>query len=148
MYGGGPLARIFHELPAATADMSVLPGVLGYRTLRRTVKVRLGFDFGFGISDLGFLSTIDDIELTDQISPFALWFSRAFQQIFNPHFRIPQSSTRWHTLLHGLATSIREVSGLARIIHTADKQPHVLSPCLSVSSVPNNQVEETLLNIP
>jgi hypothetical protein len=24
------LARIFHELPAATADMSVLPGVFGY----------------------------------------------------------------------------------------------------------------------
>ena len=35
------LARIFHELPAATADMSVLPGVLRYRTLRRTVQVRL-----------------------------------------------------------------------------------------------------------
>ncbi|MGD9208978.1 MAG: hypothetical protein PVH39_10865, partial [Syntrophobacterales bacterium] len=27
---------------AATADMSVLPGVLGCRTLRRTVQVRLG----------------------------------------------------------------------------------------------------------
>jgi hypothetical protein len=37
-----PLARIFHELPAATMDMTVLPGVLGYRTLRRTVQVRLG----------------------------------------------------------------------------------------------------------
>ena len=36
------LTRIFHELPAATADMTVLPGVLGYRTLRRTVQVRLG----------------------------------------------------------------------------------------------------------
>ena len=68
--------------------MVVLPGVLGCRPLRRTVQVRLGFDFGFGISDLGFLSTIDDIELTDQISPFALWFSRAFQQIFNPHSAI------------------------------------------------------------
>jgi len=76
--------------------MAVLPGVLGCSfgfaqdrlPLRRTVQVRLGFDFGFGISDLGFLSTIDDIELTDQISPFALWFSRAFQQIFNPHSAI------------------------------------------------------------
>ncbi|MBT8406434.1 MAG: hypothetical protein KJP05_03175 [Deltaproteobacteria bacterium] len=38
----GILARIFHELPAATTDMTVLPGVLGYRTLRRTVQVRLG----------------------------------------------------------------------------------------------------------
>ncbi|MBW2579369.1 MAG: hypothetical protein JRD00_00150 [Deltaproteobacteria bacterium] len=34
-------ARIFHELPAATADMIVLPGVLRCRTLRRTVQVRL-----------------------------------------------------------------------------------------------------------
>ena len=36
------VARIFHELPTVTAGMSVLPGVLGYRTLRRTVQVRLG----------------------------------------------------------------------------------------------------------
>jgi hypothetical protein len=35
-------ARIFHESLAATTDMAVLPGVLGYRTLRRTVQVRLG----------------------------------------------------------------------------------------------------------
>ena len=37
-----PLARIYHEWPAATVDMTVLPGVLGCRTLRRTVQVRLG----------------------------------------------------------------------------------------------------------
>ncbi|UCF01777.1 MAG: hypothetical protein JSV14_15665 [Deltaproteobacteria bacterium] len=36
------LARIFHEWPAATMDMAVLPGVLRCRTLRRIVKVRLG----------------------------------------------------------------------------------------------------------
>ena len=36
------LARIFHESLAATADISVLPGVLGCRPLRRTVQVRLG----------------------------------------------------------------------------------------------------------
>jgi hypothetical protein len=36
------LARIFDELPPATADMAVLPGVLGCRLLRRTVQVRLG----------------------------------------------------------------------------------------------------------
>ena len=36
------LARIFHESLAATTDMGVLPGVLGCRTLRRTVQVRLG----------------------------------------------------------------------------------------------------------
>jgi len=35
------LARMFHELLTATADMAVLPGVLGCRTLRRTVQVRL-----------------------------------------------------------------------------------------------------------
>ena len=38
------LARIFHESPAATKDMVVLPGVLGCRLLRRTVQVRLGTD--------------------------------------------------------------------------------------------------------
>jgi len=36
------LTRIFHELPAATTDMAVFPGVLGCRPLRRTVQVRLG----------------------------------------------------------------------------------------------------------
>jgi hypothetical protein len=41
------LARMFHELLAATTDMAVLPGVLGCRPLQRTVQVRLGFDFGF-----------------------------------------------------------------------------------------------------
>ena len=38
------LARIMHEPPAATADMAVLPGVLGSRTLRRTEQVRLRSD--------------------------------------------------------------------------------------------------------
>jgi hypothetical protein len=36
------LAWIFHESLAATTDMAVLPGVLGCRSLRRTVQVRLG----------------------------------------------------------------------------------------------------------
>ncbi|MDH3774098.1 MAG: hypothetical protein OEV22_03925 [Deltaproteobacteria bacterium] len=36
------MARIFHELLAATTDLAVLPGVLGCRPLRRTVQVRLG----------------------------------------------------------------------------------------------------------
>ena len=35
------LARMFHESLAATADMTVLPGVLGCRALRRTIQVRL-----------------------------------------------------------------------------------------------------------
>ena len=93
--------------------MAVLPGVLGCRPLRRTVQVRLGFDFGFGISDLGFLSTIDDIELTVQISPFVLGSHELFSKF---SIRIPQSAfrnRRWHTLLHGLATEIHEISGLA-----------------------------------
>jgi hypothetical protein len=36
------LGRIFHESPAMTTDMAELPGVLGFRPLRRTVQVRLG----------------------------------------------------------------------------------------------------------
>jgi hypothetical protein len=44
---------MFHESLAATVDMAVHPGVLGCRTLRRTVQVRLGFNFGFRISDFG-----------------------------------------------------------------------------------------------
>ena len=57
------VARIFHESPAATTDMAVLPGVLRCRPLRRTFQLRLGFGLGFGILDLGFLTTIDDIEV-------------------------------------------------------------------------------------
>ncbi|MEJ2235979.1 MAG: hypothetical protein P8X67_18905 [Syntrophobacterales bacterium] len=34
-------AWIFHESSAATADMTVLPGVLGCQPLRRTDQVRL-----------------------------------------------------------------------------------------------------------
>jgi len=37
-----PLARMFHESLTATTDMAVLPGVLGCRSLRCTVQVRLG----------------------------------------------------------------------------------------------------------
>ncbi|MEJ2429215.1 MAG: hypothetical protein P8075_09880 [Deltaproteobacteria bacterium] len=40
----GKLARMFHQWPTATTDMLVLPGVLGCRTLRRTIQVRLGFN--------------------------------------------------------------------------------------------------------
>ena len=38
------LARIFHESLTTTADMAVLPGVLGSRPLRRTEQVRLRFE--------------------------------------------------------------------------------------------------------
>jgi len=36
------VARIIHESAAPTADLGVLQGVLGSRTLRRTIQVRLG----------------------------------------------------------------------------------------------------------
>jgi hypothetical protein len=68
---------MFRELPAATADMGVLSGVLGYRTLRRTVQVRLGSN------------------------PLRL-----------PGTRRKRLRCAWHTHLHGLATPIREISGL------------------------------------
>ena len=45
---GRPLARMFHESRpgvTATVNIGVLPGVLGPRTLQRTVYVRLGFEF-------------------------------------------------------------------------------------------------------
>jgi hypothetical protein len=38
-----PLARIFHEWSPATADVGILPDVPEFRTLRRTVQVRLGY---------------------------------------------------------------------------------------------------------
>jgi hypothetical protein len=44
------LTRIFHESLAATTDMAVLPGVLGCRTLRRTVEVRLGTNHLCGLA--------------------------------------------------------------------------------------------------
>ena len=61
--------------------------------LRRTIQVRLGFDFRFRILDLGFLTTIDDIELNS--SDFAIRSlvlkssSVNFQSaIHNPHSAI------------------------------------------------------------
>ena len=88
------------------------PGVLGCRPLRRTVQVRLGFDFGFRILDFCLQMIIAN--LTAQISRLALSLSQTFKQIFNPHsaIRIPQSSTRWLAHLHVLATVIDEISGL------------------------------------
>jgi len=120
------------------------PGVLGCsfdRTCRRGVRLRLtrspqvkslrtsspcnvplGFasasvlDLSFGlppfmrVPGFGF-----------RILPFVLWFSRAFEQIFNPHFaivdrvalspRLARMAGR-HAHLHGLATAIHKTSGL------------------------------------
>ena len=38
------LARITHDPATATTNIAALPGVLGSRTLRRTVQVRLEFE--------------------------------------------------------------------------------------------------------
>jgi len=70
----------------ATADMTVLPGVLWCRILRRTIQVHLGFDplrLPGGTSIL-----------------FALAALRS----------VPQAGSQFH----GLATPIREISGLGR----------------------------------
>ena len=99
---------MFHESLTTTVDMAILPGVLGCRTLRRTVQVRLGFDLGFGISDLGFLITIDDIELNRSDFAICSPVVRSFSANFQSAIRIPRSSIRWHAHLHGLAAPIRE----------------------------------------
>ena len=72
--------------------MDVLPGVLGCGHLRRTIQVRLGFDFRFRILDLGFFTTIDDIELN--ISDFAICFLVRISSSANFHsaFRNPHSA--------------------------------------------------------
>ena len=103
---------MFDELLTATTDMAVLSGVLGCRTLRRSVQVRLGFDLGFGISDLGFLSTIDDIELSNSDIAICSLVQTNFSASFQSAIRNPQSSTRWHAHLRGLGTPIHETSGL------------------------------------
>jgi hypothetical protein len=72
--------------------MAVLPGVLGCRLLRRNLQVRLGFDFGFWISDLGFLATRDDIERNS--SDFTMCFQslKNFYASFQSTFRNPHSA--------------------------------------------------------
>ncbi|MGB7031096.1 MAG: hypothetical protein WBF29_06585, partial [Syntrophobacteria bacterium] len=68
--------------------------------LRRTVKVRLGFDVGFRIcpsdshpsggfpvSDLGFLTTIDDIELNSLDFAIRFLVLRSFSVNFQSVFR-------------------------------------------------------------
>jgi glycopeptide antibiotics resistance protein len=81
-------------------------------TLRRTVQVRLGFDLGFGISDLGSLITIDDIELNSSDFAICSPVLRSFSANFQSAIRIPRSSIRWHVHLRGLATAIHAISGL------------------------------------
>ena len=72
--------------------MAVLPGVLGCRPLRRTVQVRLGFDLGFRISDLGFLTVIDDIELNSSDFPIRSRVLASFSINFLSAIHIPTSA--------------------------------------------------------
>ena len=88
---------MFHELFTATKNMAVLLGVLGYRLLRRTIQgtPRLLF----WISDLGFLTTIDDIELCSSdfaiCSPVLKSLRANFQSAFrNPHSAIADPVAR------------------------------------------------------
>ncbi len=83
---------MFHESLTATVDMDVLPGVLGRRTLRRTAQVRLGFDLGFRISDLGFLTTMDNIELNSSDFAIRSLVLRSFSVNFQSAFRNPPSA--------------------------------------------------------
>ncbi|MEE9122450.1 MAG: hypothetical protein V3U56_14385 [Syntrophobacteria bacterium] len=65
--------------------MTVLPGVLGCRTLRRTVQVSLGSN--------------------------------------------PLAVARWHSLLHGLATAIRETSGLVYMLFDQHSKKNIIHLC-------------------
>jgi hypothetical protein len=69
--------------------MAVLTGVLGCRPLRRTVQVRLGFDFGFRISNLGFITAIDDTELNSLDFAIRSPVLTSFLVDFQSAFRIP-----------------------------------------------------------
>jgi hypothetical protein len=60
--------------------------------LRRTVWVRLGFDLGFLISDLGFLTIIDDIELYSSDFAIRSLVLRSFLAYFQSAFCIPHSA--------------------------------------------------------
>ena len=78
---------MFHELPAATADMAVLPGVLGC-------------SFGFAPRDYA-RDRQDRLPLRRTVQG-------------TPRVQHP-AVDRWHAYLHGLATLIHETSGLGRV---------------------------------
>ena len=81
-------------------------------TLRRTVQVHHGFDLGFGISDLGFFNTIDDIELNSSDIAICSLVLTNFSASFQSAFRNPHSSIRWNDRFGGLATAIHQTTGL------------------------------------
>ena len=89
---------MFHESPAATSEMSALPGVLGcsFDPFDRLRAGRLPeTTLGTGRSD----------------SPCDVLFKYASDPILRY-----RGIARWHTLLHGLATAIHETSAL-ELVH-------------------------------
>ena len=82
------IARIFYESLVATTDMAVLPGVLGCRSLRRTVQVRLGTN----------PAVLRDEFPSGTPILFALAALRS----------VPQAGSQFR----GLTTAIHEISGL------------------------------------
>jgi len=118
---------MLHGSPTATTDMAVLLSELwalragsressGVGPLRCTVQVRLGLEFGFGISDIGFLTTIDEVELNSADFAICFLLLKSFSANFYLHckIRIPQSSTRLPAHLRGLVTPIHEASELSK----------------------------------
>jgi hypothetical protein len=96
-------ARIFHESPAATTDMAVLPGVLGCRTLRRTVQVRLGSNPAVPRGELpGGPSASPERAGSRWRAGTPIFFALAALRSF------PQAGSQFR----GLATAIHEISGL------------------------------------
>jgi hypothetical protein len=84
------ITRMFHESPAATTDMGVLPDVLGCGSLRRTIQVRLETNPAVPRDELSGGTPI----------LFALAALRS----------VPQAGSQFH----GLATAIQETSGLEK----------------------------------
>ena len=74
-------------MAAPTVDMAALPGVLGPRTLQRTVKYASD-----SISDFGFFTTIYDTELTSLDFAIRSLVLTSFSVNFHSAFRIPNSA--------------------------------------------------------
>ena len=60
--------------------------------MRRTVQVRLRFDFGFRISDLGFFTTIDDTKLNSSVFAILSLVQTNFSVDFQSAIHIPNSA--------------------------------------------------------
>ena len=90
------LARIFHELPAATADMTVLPGVLGCSFDRLRTGSPCDVPFRYASEPIPrYRGTV------------ARWHTPILFALA-PLRSVPQAGSQ----LRGLATAIHEISGL------------------------------------